>query len=362
MYQLFTKRFEANNSIIRPGAFELLRRIYQREIFNIVSYYNDRVYAVKSNHLLCRVLNTVGVPLQYELDRYTEASVARSPYVAKHFNFTSEINYGKFHEGVFYGEGSKELIISNDIYYNPYEEYSRWKQIRAVEFLDHDISNLSLLLPDGHTSNSETGLAVISINLPLLLLQYRGFVLEQAAKISSGESVRLGVTHFVHMYVLPNMLQSHIEIAIFNRLNNLYTGAPMGESYKSHPFFISDYSNKVDSVLKIILKHIKDSGMLYYSMLKNIPSLFNEDGQVNFMMPDMAKTRQCWWALYLTRLKMEKFLIDCGGDRTAGNNGMYLNKLKIDTKRLLDENIMQSVLYKDMYFDTNEIMTSILKI
>jgi hypothetical protein len=362
MYNLFTKRFTANNSIIRPPGFELLRRTYEVEVSNIVNYFNNRVYAVASNHILVRLLNTASVPFSYDLDRYAEAALARSPYVAKTFNFTSDINYGKFFDGVFYGEGNTELILYDEDYFEPFSELSNWKSIQAIKVLDHNVSSLGLLLPNGKVNNTDKGLAVIAINIPLLLIQYRGFVTEQQAKINNGDSNILGATHFVHMYVLPNMLYSHIEIVLLNRLANIFYGAPMGENLKKYPFPLIDYSYKVDKVLTEILKRIKDNRLPYYTTLKMIPSIFKEDCQESLLMPDIARTRQIWWLLLLTRFKAMKFLIEAGGEKGIVANRTYIAKLKIDLKRLLNENIIATVLPEDIYFDIVSDIENMLNI
>src|SRR5574343_2011095 len=147
MYQLFTKRFDSANSVIRPPSFELIRRIYQREINTIQEYYRSRVMATRSNHLLCRILTTGSIPIQYEIDRYMEVAYTRLPYVAKYFNLTSEIDYGKFHDGVFYGPNVKELIIYNEEYFNPYGAVSDWPNVQAISVLQHPISDFGLKLP-----------------------------------------------------------------------------------------------------------------------------------------------------------------------------------------------------------------------
>lgn len=362
MYQLFSKRFESNNSIIRPPSFELVKRIYQREVKHIVDYYNNSVFYVNNTHLLVRLLTTAPIPLEYELDRFMEVASTRSPYLAKHFNFTSDINYGKFHNGVFYGEGNSELILYSEDYFNPYEELQDWKSIQAVTVIDHSISDLSLLLPNGKINSTDKGLAVIEVNIPLLLLQFRSFMLDQYTKIVYGSESVLGANHFVNMYVLPNMLYTHTNIAILNRAINIHYGAPMGSPLKRYPFLIVDYSNKADVALSSVLKRIQNNNMLYFSSLKNIPSIFDADMQESLLMSDIVKTRQVWWALLLSRFKVMKFLIDTGGSKGISNNRMYINKLKIDLKRLKEENIVRSLLPDDLYYNMKEDIEAILKL
>lgn len=354
MYKLFTKKADSNNAVIRPPTFELIKRTYQRELDKIVEYYNTRVYAVQSNHLLCRILTTGYVPIQYEMSRFMEVAYTRAPYVAKYFNLTSEINYGKFFDGVFYGEGNDEIILYTDDYFNPFDAIANWRTLKPVTVLEHPISDLDLLLPNGENNSTAKGLCVISINLPMLLAMYKGFLQHQAS--IGGQR---GVTHFVHMYVLPGMLQSHLEIVLLNRVKNQFYAAPMSSSLKHHPFMVTDYSNQVDRVAKDIIKHLKDKQTLYTQYLKCIPSFYNEDMQEFLLMPDMAKTRQVWWALILTRLGTMKFLLDIGEDKGVSSNGTYINKIQIDIKQLLRENLIATVLPKDLFYETKETFEEI---
>lgn len=362
MYQLFTKRYISNNTIIRPPEFELIKRTYIAEVKHIVDYFNTRVYAVKSDHLLARLLTIAGIPFQYDLNRFTELANTRTPYIAKTFNFTDPTNAGRLFKGMFYGEGTTEIIISDDEYFEPHTALADWKNIQAVKVMMHPVSSLSLLLLNGKVNTSDTGLAVININIPLLLVQYRGFVEEQQLKINNGSVSLLSVQHFIHMHVLPNMLYSHIETVVLNRLMNLYYGAPNGVALKKYPFQLSNYESKVDKVLGVILKKIKNNRLPYYTTLKIIPSIFKEDCQDSLLMPDIAKTRQVIWALFMSRLKIMKFLIDVGDKPGQYANTFLIGRLQRDIKYLLNTNMLPVVLSEDLLFDTMSDIKDILAI
>ena len=360
MQKLFTKRFDSTNSVIKPPAFELIRRIYQRQIDTITDYYHSRVIGVPSNHLLCRLLTTANVPFQYDVDRYMEAAYARSPYVGKYFNLTSEINYGRFNDGVFYGPGNDELLLYDESYFNPYDALLQWKTLSPVKVLEHPISDFGLKLPDGRSNSTATGLSVVSIDIPLLLLQYRGFVMEQYGRIIGGEAGQLATSHFVHMYVLPGMIKSHIDLVIMNRLKNLYYGAPMSQATTKHPFQVIDYGSRVDRVLLDVLKHIENKSTLYSTSLKSIPSVYGQDMQDALMVPDMSPTRQVWWALILTRLSTASFLLDVGGKEGVRSNGDYLNKYQLIIKQLERDSVLASVLPSERRHDTLATFEEIL--
>ena len=351
MYQLFSQPYTAANAIIRPPGMELVRRTYEREISKIVNWYNNRVVTVKSNHLLVRLLDIASIPIEYDLDRYIEAAVTRSPYVARHFNFTSAINYGKFFEGDFYGPGNQELILFSDEDFDYRNCINNWQQLTAVKVLLHPISDLGLFLPNGTNGSTDTGLVVIEVNLPMLLVQYRYFLFQQMAKQGTADTSLLSTAHFVAQYVLPNMLSSHTDLVILNRLMNLYYGAPMGAATKRYPFAISNYSDKLDRVLGDILKRIEDHSTSYFSNLKTIPTVFAEDMQAALLMPDIAPTRQVWWALLLSRFRIMTFLIDTGGERGQSANRSYINKLQLDLKRLDSENILETKLPDNLFHE-----------
>jgi len=346
MYNLFASEFAGNLPVVRPPGFELIQRTYQREITTIVNYYNNRVFAVQGNHLLCRLLMTASVPVEYDIERFMEVISARSPYVAKHFRFTSDIDYGVFHDGVFYGPGNKELIFYNEDYFNPFDAVQNWKALQPIKVLSHQISDFGLLLPDGKNASTGQGFCAISINVPMLLCMYRGFLMDQSARLDSkGESQGLlGVTHFVHMYVLPSMLYSHIDYVIMNRMYNLYHDIDMSRATRKHAFLVVDYGDKMDNVLREILKRLEDYKGSYYAYLQNIPSIFEKDMQVSLIMPDMARTRQAWWALNITRFEIMAFLIQLGGEGGVNSNTTLIHQLQRTCQYLDRENMLKTIL------------------
>lgn len=162
------------------------------------------------------------------------------------------------------------------------------------------------------------------------------------------------------MYVIPNMLYSHIELVLLNRMMNLFYGAPMGVAYGKYPFSIVNYDNKLDSVLKQSLDRIKNSNFIYPSMLSNIPSIFNNSMLESLIIPDVAQTRQVWWSLVLSRLKVMKFLLDISNEKAIVNNKSYINHLKISIKNLNRDNVYSSSLPKDINYEIQNILNDIL--
>lgn len=362
MYTLFTSRSEPQYPVTMSPAFEMIRRNFQKEINKIIDYYHTRVFATQGNHLLVRLLMQAAVPASYSLDQFMSVVYARSPYIAKHFRFTSEIEYGIFHEGVFYGPGNKELIFSNEDYFDPYEATLNWKDQKPIKVLDHQISDLSLLLPNGKTNSTGQGFCAISINLPLLLCMYRAFLLDQdnRRRSSDGASMLLGTTHFVHMYVLPSMLYSHVDVALMNRMSNLFHELEMSKPIRKYVFHVIDQSDKVDKILLEVIRRLDGKRSNYAAYLENIPSVYHTSMLESLKMPDFSKTRQVYWALIVSRLAVMNFLLQLGGENGVASNGVFINELKKICKYLTNENILGAMLPPAQYIDVTQFIDSVL--
>lgn len=343
MIELFQKSALTNNAQRMPPEYEYIKNIYLREFLNLQDYYATRVYAVKNQHFLVRLLTHVDTPLSYDLDRFVEATRTRGPYLAKAFKMTSEIDRGQIHQGEFYGQGSREIILYIDDYFDIYYAERNWKRISAVNTIWHPKSDLGFMLGNGKISGNETGMCFITINLPMLALQLRCFMREQKIKAEFQSGSVLGLTHFVHMYVLPNMLFQHTDIVIANRLYNMFYDLDMGITRFKHAFPIVNYSNKLDSVLDKLIGDYYGRSMEYEWLLSAMPG-FSQSNMLNsLMLPDIAPTRQAWWALYLSRLKIIELLVDFGGIASITRNRDLINKMKRDIKRLRQDSVMNDM-------------------
>lgn len=319
------------------------------DVNKVVDYYRNGTFFSRTDHLLVRLINQLDIPMSYPVDRYYEIAVARAMSIATQFHLTTTLNVGQWFQGVFY-HGCDELIIAHTNDDRPSELIKGWRTMQAVKVLDCPVSNLKYMLPDGGIHNIEEGLAVISIDIPALMMQYRGFEQAQMYLRQSGVNTNLGIRDFVGRFVIPNMLYSQTDLVIMNRLFNLQSGAPMGDSRKHHVFFTSNYSELLDKGLMELLERISVVKMPYRDMLENVPSIFSD---YPLRMPDILETRQVWWALFLTRMKAMRFLLEVAGQPGRHYNQSLLNALRIDLKRFRQDNVFKSVLSADMFIDVN---------
>lgn len=340
MYSLFSSPQRSYQGTISDyplnNAFRRLREDTER----VVSYHHHGTFFTDSDHLLVKLINTIAPPLSYEDYRYVEASDSRSLFVSNTLQLTSSINYGKWHTGVFY-PGCLELIIAYQEEHDLEAATLNWQTLCPVQLLESPVSNLKLLVPNGKRNNLETGLVVVGIDLTLLMIQYRAFCLNERVKLENDRDDLLNTKHFVGKYVLPNMLYRQTDLAIFNRLSNLISGAPMGEGLQKHPFYITDYQSQIDKQLTIFQERLENSDRTFENYLEQIPWCF---GKQSLAMPDMAETRQVWWSLFLARKREMQWLLETGSEKGQRRNSYQIGQLKIAIKEFRSDKIYNKVL------------------
>lgn len=330
----------------------------KRNLKTTIEFYQSHSMAVRPEHLLVRLLHNIAVPQSLNIERYFENVDALALDLATALGLTSAIYPGKIFDGVFYGEDSKEIIIAHNDYFDFRKAEFEWENLRPVQVLRHFRSDLYPNLPNGKKSGVESGLAVISINIPMLAIQYRSFRMQEIINTTNEEGVQYdtqkSTMQFIHMYVLPNMLYSHMDLAIFNRLYNLEFGIPLGESIVKHSFFISDYTEKMDDFLSTILKTLQTSTRTFKNILENIP-LISEDSALELMsLPDIAPTRQVMWAIVISRLNELMLLFRLAKEAGGNKNQSEINRVMRHMQMYRSDRLFKSILPRDLYMDVIE--------
>ena len=359
MYSIFTRRLRPGSSVTSFAAFDLVRRVLANECNRIEGYYHSRVYSVRNEHLLCRMINLCMAPMDYSPERFVDVVMARAPYIARNLGLTDSINQGKFHKGVFYGD-IQELIF--DVYdsFDLTWASANWEKLKPITVLAHPVSDFGLTPLTGKKRSTATGFAAIQINIPMLVFQFRCFLKRSIIEVDDVQKANFGVQQFVHQYPITGMIPSHTELVCLNRLKNLFYGLPNSRALSLNPFAITDMSTKVDDVMENVLRKIIDANIPYEGALTNIPSLFEDDMQEVLLMPRMSLTRQVWWALFYTRLKDMAFLFDVGGVNGVKMNRQYINEFKVMIDRFRSDGALRLNLPPQLYDEASTMITRMI--
>ena len=366
MYGLFSSNgHTADQGVLRDPADTYLRNSLHRNLTTVVNFHRKNPMAVKSNHFLVRLLQSIPVPQSLSTDRYYNNVDAMALNLSMAMRMTSPISKGSLFNGIFFGKGNVEILIAHSESFNPFDADADWENIEAIKVLRHPRSDLGLNIPDGTNTGMENGLVVIAINIPLLAIQYRAFRHNEEYYNITNESVnnQRSVMHFVYMYVLPNMLKSILDYSLFNSIKNLEYGVPIGTSTKKHSFFLPNYDDKVIRQQNNVLNYLQNVDRSFAGVLRSIMAVGSNTAYEAMMMPDIPETRPVIPALFLARLDVLRFLFKIAKDGAGVKNKTLVNQILreidiFDYKSMLKP-VLTNALYTEVMNNIDELESNV---
>lgn len=298
---------ETNTGSVYPRQWVYAKNGLIQNVEKIEQFYQDYPIAVAASHLLVRLIHSVNISRNLSFDRYIANCSARSMNVAQALKLTSALSKGQVWDGVFYGSGTKEIIIVHDTLFPIQHAYDNWKDLHPVTVLQHNQTNTSMLIPDSRVSSTDKGMAIIAINIPMLMAMYYRFNQEQDA-VELGGGARRTVYQFIHSYALAGMVRSHLDNVILNRFFNKATGIPTTEAIRKHSFFLINYDQALDTVADVQLQYLRNFKRRFAGVMKATHLPIAGDLWEFSHLPSVPSTLQVFWALALSRMKILAFL------------------------------------------------------
>jgi hypothetical protein len=218
---------------------------------------------------------------------------------------TSGSSRGAVHRnGSFYGRGSDEIYIAVESVTNPSRVSQQWKSQQPVKVLRHPYSDFNLNLPDG--SGFVGGVAVFSIDMPVLGLMFQAWLLEEEKKPAG---TRETPAQFVYQYVLPGMLKSQANVALLNRVINDVTGTDQITLRKKHAMALPTPETYVNLVVTQYTNWAVNAGRSFEQLLQSFPQPFASNVVDTVVAKGVARTRQSRWATTVSEIPLLGFLM-----------------------------------------------------
>jgi hypothetical protein len=304
--------------------------------------------AVKSEHLLVQILQAVTVPKTLPYGRYYDHVRELEPALTQHFKLTNSFSYGRLHQGVFYKDQTEVLLSVRNLDVVLMEDLP-WREFAPVKVLRHGDDNLMLPMADGRAVVGND-LCVLTIDIPMLALMYRGFVHEQRYFEKYYNRTPKTLQQFVSMYVLPQILDSHVDVALMNRLLNLYHLKATPDYKNPHAVFVTDFNDLGDRVMQDCLKNLKSKSYNFAATLRSIPAFSFKNQLQATWIPEMPNTRQAQPALAVCRLPVLMWLIeqkiDLGGQSQLTYELNYLRRFMQQVERISAPDAIEDQLLK----------------
>ncbi len=357
MFQIFSKVPTINVGILKPPIWEYVKSTTNININRVKTFYRQNKIYVPGMHILVKLINTSNVSTNLDLERYYNNIDKLFLNLSKSFKMTSNANVGEIHRGVFYGGNNAEFILATDTLFDVNKTYKNWQNESPVKVLIHDKSDFSYSLCNGKEYNKEKTISVIEINISKLLVMYKGYMDSQI-----NNSNIYPANYFIGSYVIPNMLESHLQLCLFNRIYNTITNKSITNIGFKHPFTLPDYNGYINTIVDQVTEFISKDKMNYKNILHSIPSINSNTFYHDLILPEMYVNKQVDWLLTLSRLKIINLLIILQSKDILTNNGSEFNQILFSLNKNDVYNSLQKNLPIDVYFTVEEYLNNIFNL
>jgi len=339
MHTLFEHALQINYANRLVGTFA---RLQHQSTFNLgkaLAYWRESEAVVPSNHLLCRLIKLTPLP-SGDLDvlslddvrNYYEALRNHDDQYGNALNLTSSSRFGGVQASAFYEDSVDELVIVNSTAFTP-EMYHDWKLQNPIQVHRHPYNVPHYGVLSNRVSLGGNGVAVLSINIPLLLTQYVMFLKEQRTR---GEAP-IPVSKYVVKYPLPNLLKSHNDIAMINRFIDFWYNNGTNTRDVRQPFWLFDELPLWNQVLVPAVSELRRNPVDFDHALLQIPTVYKNGYDAIRLHIDLDM-RQNRWAWVIARTWVVSFLLDVlASYKGRQKNGIEKNQIRKALQRIASD-------------------------
>lgn len=354
-YDLFQSEPVTNQGRVILPEFLYLKGQITRQIARIEEYYRGYVTDVPNEHLVVRFLLSLNANPARDLRSYADRVADIGFVFSNTLGMTSSINYGRaFTPGVFYGKKTTEIIIAHTDEFDYTDVDQNWRTARPIVVHRHPFTDMGMGRCDGNYESREAGLAVISINLAMLAVQYRAWLRDEG--VIHGTGVNRRIHQFVSMFPITNMLQSHVEIALMNRMIAYAMYDDVAAYRRVHPIGVHDFTDRVDSYIVKELQLLERKPLNFDQVVDSIPALEGRSLRQVLHLPNMASTRQVIWALILARLPILRLLLRLNALTDRHQNSWYIQRLSVWLRAFQSDKTLQGRLPLNILHDVDEMI------
>lgn len=332
MFQLFKNPPVYRNTKFDSAQFTDLRTQMNSEIARIKAYYRNGNFIVNNTHLLNQLLLHLNVSLQRDNESYVQNCMYETERLARVFHlYHPVVSDAEPRNGTFYNKQINEYIILHETDFDYTVGYLKWERLTPIKVHSHPFTDLNGKLLNGSylNANNERGNAVISINLPMLALQYKAW-LEHGVKSDSSNDV----LSFLLRYPILNTLTRHMEICLINRTINTLMNKPVCKFTRVHPIAVVNFDERVDRVIAH-RKELLEKSDFKFDELFHIFQCLISDSWFKVLKPiDIPPVRNIKWVLELSIINYIVFWVWLRNYRNASYNQAEVNTVLFDLKRL----------------------------
>jgi hypothetical protein len=361
MYSLVAVDPKKEYGVARLPEWKTVQDGLKRNLVAMLQHYRHASYSVVPDHLLVKFIQSINVPVSLNSERYYSNILMNALATANAVGMTTPFGTGKLFQGVFFNKNIKEVVIAFDEPFRVERVEADWQNATPVRVLRHPYSQLSLQVPNGRFQSNDSGISVIAVNVSLLMVMYRCFVMtERSKQAANPDYVQRNIMQFMHMFVLPNMLESYLDYALFNRFDEISQNVWVTRRAPNSVIHLPSYESQVASIYARTADILNRSSYTAPMTLAAVPVASVPDLRSVMFVPDVAPTRQILWSVILARLPMLLFLVRSARQGETVQNQAGLSDVKTTLRKLKSQKVLDSALPKELYQTTMDSIDEIL--
>lgn len=325
------------------GDFSLgqLRRLIPAiagNIQRVKQHYQENTYTVFADHM-CNVLLQLTVSsLEYPSWQFLSVVTERASKMATQRGVFTTAQKGKRYKSRLYphSECYEYWLHLDDIDYFLIPE-TEWDNSRTLVCLDHGFSDLTYDIPNGRTVRYSERDVIWGIDIVGMCLKYRQWALQRLK-----QELPHNTTQFIHSQVLPQALDSIIDISLINRYWCMTYNLPVTTASSVLPMYVIE-PHRLDHYLRTLIKTNRNRPMDFRDVLKSIPVVSANSGWEALWFPDVAKLDSVMALFYYSRLHNIERLVYYSV-RTNRLNKDYIAQLIRLHNRLITGSLLDRIL------------------
>ena len=355
MYELFRKNtLTVKRGEFTPTAYDNTYKYVQQQFAKLKKYYTEFPPLAKENSVIGKLLNDMKVTARLDWESIYDRTTDDAGRLCQLNGIMSPISNGMIHnKGDILPKGKDELYVYVRFPMEFEDLESTWMDLQPVRWLQHDSSDINMPLLGSRraiymnlSGNMDYG--VIAIDIGMLAVKYHCWRHFHLSKLKMGSSPNKG--SFIGGWVLPDMVPSFHDIAMFNRLVTITNGKTPDTNGNTHSFTVYHLDPLINKVIEQSIYFVTKKRLLQWDEVYGyMPSFFNGDMFTALCIPSVPDTRQLSWALDVARLSMISWSLKNIRTKNLYTDRRFLNDIKIDLRGIMSSNILKAKLKYDYY-------------
>ena len=322
MLRLFYEKDDTRYNKLNYSDLDYMRYNINSMFYIIKSYYSSCKRYVRRPNMLVSLLESLEIDIsKTPIDVYDDISLD-SVYLASNFKIINGVRMEQEFNSDTLIYNTKELFI----YVNERFDFldKNIVNIPAIKCIESNSSDIFLTHPQMYKNGIyDNDLYIYTINIDMLAMQYYYWYKEQLELELDTDQAR-----FVYEVVLTNTTESIFNANMVNRIISICDGVYVNDFFNSNPFFLKDFTKKIDKLYKMYLKNIKKKHDLHYKELLNLIPMLTTGTLFDFLtINEIYYSRRTKWVYILSRLTIVNFLLK---DFKSKKEKAYHNDIIID--------------------------------